>query len=69
MAKAGTKAISATVPEADFNALEEYRWSARKTLSQVVAQAVSEYITAHNIPVVITDDTPAEPETDKVKGK
>ena len=71
MAKAGTKAISATIPAEQFDALDDYRWGVRKNLSQVISEAVAEFITAHNIPVVVPDAPAAEtaPEAEKPKGK
>lgn len=48
--KPATKAISATISEADFNAIEDYRWSVvRMNLSQVISQAVAEFVTNHQL--------------------
>lgn len=47
--KPATKAISATITEADFNAIEDYRWSVRMNLSQVISQAVAEFVTNHKL--------------------
>jgi len=75
MAKTGTKSVSATISAESYDAIEEYRWTVRKNLSQVVDQAVTEFIAAHNIalaPVLPTEgealvgDAPSEAE---VKGK
>lgn len=66
--KAGTKSVSATISADAYDAIEEYRWSVRKNLSQVVDQAVTEFITAHQIPLAApvapegTDPLPVEGE-------
>lgn len=49
--KAATKSVSATIAKAHYDALEEYRWGARKNMSQVIDQAVAEFIAKHGIPV------------------
>lgn len=64
MAKTGTKQISATIPAEHYDALDEFHWAARKNLSQVIADAVAEYIEKHNIPVVVPDE-PAAPAADE----
>ena len=70
--KTGTKSVSATIDAADYDAIEEYRWSVRKNLSQVVAVAISEFIAAHNIPKATAEvaaDQPAIDEAPAEKGK
>lgn len=58
--KTGTKSVSATISAENFNAIEEFRWSVRKNLSQIVDQAITEFITAHAIPVKLPEDAPAD---------
>jgi len=54
MAKTGTKSVSATISAESYDAIEEYRWTVRKNLSQVVDQAVTEFIANHDIqPAVV----------------
>ena len=69
--KAGTKSVSATISADAYDAIEEYRWSVRKNLSQVVDQAVTEFITAHNIPLAVVvapaDQPELAPADEKVK--
>lgn len=62
MAKAGTKSVSATIPAEHFEAIEEFRWSVRKNLSQVISQAVAEFIDAHGIPVKAAEVPAEQPE-------
>jgi len=76
MAKAGTKSVSATISAESFEAIEEFRWSQRKNLSQIIDTAVSEFITNHNIPLAApavpadTDELPvADEKTEKVAAK
>ena len=57
--KTGTKSVSATISAKAYDAIEEYRWSVRKNLSQVVDAAVNEFIANHNIPLA-ADEAPAE---------
>ena len=49
--KPETKAVSATISVANFEALENYRWdpAVRKNLSQVIDQAVSEFVANHKL--------------------
>jgi len=71
MAKTGTKSVSATISAESYDAIEEYRWTVRKNLSQVVDQAVTEFINNHGISMApVLPETPAEvPAEDKPKGK
>ena len=62
MAKTGTKSVSATISQAHFDAIEDYRWSQRKNLSQIIDQAVAEFIVNHDVPVP-SAAVPAEQDT------
>ena len=48
-----TKAVSATISTANFEAIENYRWDpkVRKNLSQVIDQAVDEFVKNHKLAV------------------
>lgn len=43
--------VSTTVSPEVFDALEDHRWTARKKMTEVVAEAVSDYIAKHKIQV------------------
>lgn len=47
--KPATKAVSATISEANYKIIDEYHWTARKNLSQVIDQAVTEFIANHKL--------------------
>ncbi len=49
--KPETKAVSATISVANFEALENYRWdpAVRKNLSQVIDLAVTEFVANHKL--------------------
>lgn len=56
--------VSTTVSPEVFEALEDHRWTARKKMTEVVAEAVSDYIAKHGITVKTatpTTETPAKP--------
>lgn len=55
--------VSTTVAPEVFDALEDHRWTARKKMTEVVAEAVQDYIVKHNIEVKSTE-TPATPGAD-----
>ena len=43
--------VSTTVSPEVFDALEDHRWTARKKMTEVVAEAVQDYIAKHKIQV------------------
>ena len=43
--------VSTTVSPEVFEALEDHRWTARKKMTEVIAEAVSDYIAKHGIKV------------------
>ena len=43
--------VSTTVSPEVFEALEDHRWTARKKMTEVVSEAISDYIAKHNITV------------------
>lgn len=43
--------VSTTVSPEVFEALEDHRWTARKKMTEVVAEAISDYIAKHKIKV------------------
>ena len=62
MAKSNTKALSCTISQRHFDALEEHRWNVRKNMSEMVDTAIAEYLSNHGIDVA-GDPAPADPET------
>ena len=51
--------VSTTVSPEVFEALEDHRWQARKKMTEVVAEAVSDYIAKHGIKVASAPDEEA----------
>jgi len=43
--------VSTTVSPEVFEALEDHRWTARKKMTEVVGEAIADYIAKHNIQV------------------
>lgn len=43
--------VSTTVSPELFDALEDHRWTARKKMTEVIAEAVSDYVAKHKIVV------------------
>jgi len=52
--------VSTTVAPEVFEALEDHRWTARKKMTEVVAEAVADYIVKHNIVVKPAETVEAE---------
>ncbi len=50
--------VSTTVPGEVFDALEDHRWEARKKMTEIVFEAVQDYMAKHNI-VVKGNEAPA----------
>ena len=46
-----TKSISTSLPLNKYKALDDYHWTARKKLGEILTDAVDEYIVKHNITV------------------
>jgi len=43
--------VSATVPAEYFDGLEDHRWTARKTMPQIVREALDDYVAKHSLKV------------------
>lgn len=55
--------VSTTVSPEVFEALEDHRWTARKKMTEVIAEAVADYIAKHKIEVkgAVNADAPEAP--------
>lgn len=59
MAKIKGVQVSATISPELNNALEDYRWTVRKTKAEVIKAAIEEYATHHDLPIAEPDSEPA----------
>lgn len=66
--KTTSKQVSTTVPGDVYSALEDHRWTARKKMTEVVAEAIQDYLVKHNIQVQGSAE-PAQAEEKPNKGK
>ena len=54
--------VSGTIAPELNAALEDYRWSARKTKTELVRQAVEEFAANHNLTITPTPEAPTSSE-------
>lgn len=47
--------VSTTLPKGMAEALEDHRWTVRKTMTELVRTALDEYVANHNIEVPAED--------------
>jgi len=47
--KTPNKAVSCTMPENVFKALDEYRWTVRQNLSEMITTCVKAYLDANGV--------------------
>lgn len=59
--------VSCTIPQTTYDALEDHRWTVRKTMTELMREAVDEYVEKHGIKVESGDE--AVPATEDAKAK
>ncbi len=57
MAKAATKALSCTIPQKVYDAIDNHRWDVHMNMSEVVTHALTFYAKAKGL---LPDEAPAE---------